>query len=330
MFRPRINSVAPTGLSRALLVFVACLLCEVATGRERPTANLKYNEFVTHLDFDNYVKETSDTLWAVEFYAPWCPHCQRFAPTWADIASTMHDLDPRIKFGVVNCVASSDLCTLFSIKGYPTVKTVYQGQTVDPFTGERGKAAVIKWLSSEITKFTGDELDEPPASKVKPADPSHPGSKFLNLDGSSILTKSIVKQVPLRLGDLASTLVFFLDSAPFLGVETLKGAQLTAFADFLGVVADNIEQKQSKVTLRKLRVSVLAHSDTEDSDTGIVLSNGMTEKDWDIARKGLYLVSGVQVNTDGEHEAKLLPATLSETGTIDDLPWDTCQGANHQ
>ena len=28
----------------------------------------------------------SDKLWVVEFYAHWCGHCQRFAPTWIKVA----------------------------------------------------------------------------------------------------------------------------------------------------------------------------------------------------------------------------------------------------
>ena len=29
----------------------------------------------------------SEDLWIVEFYAHWCGHCQRFAPTWQALSN---------------------------------------------------------------------------------------------------------------------------------------------------------------------------------------------------------------------------------------------------
>ena len=29
----------------------------------------------------------SGKIWVVEFYAHWCGHCQRFAPTWKNVAN---------------------------------------------------------------------------------------------------------------------------------------------------------------------------------------------------------------------------------------------------
>jgi protein disulfide-isomerase-like protein len=207
--------------SRLLLPVAVVVLLVLTAGasflRAQPTANLVYNEFVTHLDFETYVAATTDTLWAVEFYAPWCPHCQRFAPTWTEVAAEMHERDPRLRVGVVNCVAQRDLCTLFGVSGYPTLKTVHEGQPVSgPFEGpNRTKASVVAWLTEEMAKYSGSAVvpsaggsaaaSVAAAARVDVAAP--PGVDSVSSDGSAVLSKTIVEQVHITLGDLASTLV---------------------------------------------------------------------------------------------------------------------------
>lgn len=338
----------------AVGVFVVVVLAStgVLLAREVPTANLKYNEFVTHLDFENYVEKTSDNLWAVEFYAPWCPHCQRFAPTWTKLAATMHEQDSRLRFGVVNCVTQRDLCTLFAIRGYPTLKTLHAGEVVDPFEGkDRGEPAIVKWLTAEMAKFTGeDDLilhnGDPDGSAAEEARKQHgPGAKALNIDGSAVLSKDVVRQVPIRLGDLASTLIFFLDTAPFLGVMKMEGERLKALGAFLGAVSDVVEQKTTRLTLRRLRAAALGFAgDKKDPEAvaGVVAADAasgggeggalrsMSTDQWDLARQGLRIVSGMETTAEGGLAPVTLPAHLGEIGGVNDLPWDTCAGTNHQ
>ena len=40
---------------------------------------------LTDGDFHRQVVD-SDDLWFVEFYAPWCGHCQSLKPAWIDLA----------------------------------------------------------------------------------------------------------------------------------------------------------------------------------------------------------------------------------------------------
>lgn len=40
--------------------------------------------------------------WFIKFYAPWCPHCQRLAPTWKDMAAQLRN---QVNVGEVNCDA---------------------------------------------------------------------------------------------------------------------------------------------------------------------------------------------------------------------------------
>jgi protein disulfide-isomerase A6 len=43
---------------------------------------------LTAANFDRLVIE-SDAVWLVEFYAPWCGHCQNFAPEYSKAATAL-------------------------------------------------------------------------------------------------------------------------------------------------------------------------------------------------------------------------------------------------
>jgi DnaJ family protein C protein 10 len=57
--------------------------------------------------------------WMIDFYAPWCGHCQVFAPTFESLASKFQG---TVKFGKVNCQDHQYLCNLAGIQAYPTIK----------------------------------------------------------------------------------------------------------------------------------------------------------------------------------------------------------------
>ena len=59
---------------------------------------------VVKLTKDNFKKLVldSDSLWLVEFFAPWCGHCQKLAPDWEKTAKALK--------GVVN-VGAVDMTT---------------------------------------------------------------------------------------------------------------------------------------------------------------------------------------------------------------------------
>ena len=62
------------------------------------------DKHVVKLTADNFkdLVINSDELWFVEFYAPWCGHCQKMEPAWKQVAK-------RLK-GVVN-VGAVDMTT---------------------------------------------------------------------------------------------------------------------------------------------------------------------------------------------------------------------------
>lgn len=54
----------------------------------------------------------------VKFYAPWCGHCQKLAPTWNELAK---ELKGVVNVAEINCDAHGSVCRNAGIEGYPTV-----------------------------------------------------------------------------------------------------------------------------------------------------------------------------------------------------------------
>jgi len=62
----------------------------------------------------------SPSLWLVQFYNHWCGHCQRFAPTWKELANDVKSWSPFVKIAAVNCADQS--CDRYQISGTPTIR----------------------------------------------------------------------------------------------------------------------------------------------------------------------------------------------------------------
>ena len=60
---------------------------------------------LTQSNFDELVLGSKD-IWLVEFYAPWCGHCQKLEPEWNEAASK---LKGKVKVGKVDATAETSL-----------------------------------------------------------------------------------------------------------------------------------------------------------------------------------------------------------------------------
>jgi len=83
----------------AMLVFVMMFVTTYGFDHH----NLRYPASVKVLTHQNYNKTVNDgQTWIVDFYAPWCPHCQAFAPHFG---KESQQGDAKVRFAAVNCVA---------------------------------------------------------------------------------------------------------------------------------------------------------------------------------------------------------------------------------
>lgn len=79
------------------------------------------NDGVVLLTKDNWQKEVmqSDSLWLVEFYAPWCGHCKNLAPEWKAAAKQLKGV---VKVGAVDMTTDQEVGAPYNVQGFPTLK----------------------------------------------------------------------------------------------------------------------------------------------------------------------------------------------------------------
>ncbi|CAB3403471.1 unnamed protein product [Caenorhabditis bovis] len=91
--------------------------------------------------------------WMVEFFAPWCGHCQRLAPEWKEAAKKMGG---KVKFGALDATVHNQMAQKFGIQGFPTIKYFGPGSTdrdaID-FHGERTAQGLINFATEKATEI---------------------------------------------------------------------------------------------------------------------------------------------------------------------------------
>jgi len=80
----------------------------------------KIPSFVVDLEDSNFDEVLSDPTKhvMVEFYAPWCGHCKKLAPTYEKVANTFHK-DKNIIIARVDAIANVKLTTKYLVQEFP-------------------------------------------------------------------------------------------------------------------------------------------------------------------------------------------------------------------
>jgi thioredoxin domain-containing protein 5 len=97
----------------------------------RPTVNPTGEELVLNTASFSRAIEQGPTF--VKFYAPWCGHCKKLAPTWKQLA---RHLQGKVQVASVNCDDESALCGVQGIQGYPTL-VYFSNGAVSEYKGGR-------------------------------------------------------------------------------------------------------------------------------------------------------------------------------------------------
>lgn len=122
------------------LLALACLLVLGAAEKDNIAKLTKFN-------FENNVKKGS---WFVKFYAPWCTHCQRMAPTWEQLADKAVAEDWPVRIADVDCTTSKDICDKLNVNAFPTLMLIGDGELQGKYQGEPSLDGFGTWLNKQL------------------------------------------------------------------------------------------------------------------------------------------------------------------------------------
>ncbi|UZP46106.1 hypothetical protein NXS19_013918 [Fusarium pseudograminearum] len=152
----------PTSLLVTLTAALAAL-------PEAQAAIYTKNSPVLQLNARNYDKIIAKSNYTsiVEFYAPWCGHCQNLKPAYEKAAK---NLDGLAQVAAIDCDddANKQLCGSMGVQGFPTLKIVRPGKksgkpVVEDYQGQRTagaiQEAVMSKINNHVTRVSDKDLD---------------------------------------------------------------------------------------------------------------------------------------------------------------------------
>ncbi|TXG73856.1 hypothetical protein EZV62_002435 [Acer yangbiense] len=84
----------------------------------------------------------------VEFYAPWCGHCQALAPEYAAAATELKSANEDVVLAKIDASEESELSQEYDVQGFPTVLFFVDG-VHKPYPGARTKDAIVTWIKKK-------------------------------------------------------------------------------------------------------------------------------------------------------------------------------------
>lgn len=195
----------------------------------------------------------------VDFYAPWCPHCQRFAPELERVAlaASRAPVRGRVFVAVVDCEAgAAALCDYWQVKGYPTVKFGTRAAWLSGNTAEiqnvGGKPETAEAVSRWIAQQVGVNID---VSAVTRADVS--GGLAARPSGAVSLAAAPVGHVGASSSwDVQLAIALFIHKAltdhALPEFATLEGPK-KVLMDFISLAAERLPKESCRSSLTLLR-----------------------------------------------------------------------------
>lgn len=141
------------------IFFFIAILINLTAGLYSPSDDVVE---LTAANFNEKVLK-SNSLWLVEFYAPWCGHCKNLAPEWAKVAKALKGI---AKVGAVDMDKHQSVGAPYSIQGFPTIK-IFASNKNSPldYNGGRTAQSIVDDALSQLRSMVSSRMGGSGGSK---------------------------------------------------------------------------------------------------------------------------------------------------------------------
>ncbi|KAK6508248.1 hypothetical protein TWF506_010345 [Arthrobotrys conoides] len=122
---------------------------------------------LTPKNFDEIITNSGKPA-LVKFFAPWCGHCKKMAPTYDELGDAFESVKDQVVIAKVDADKHRELGKRFDVKGFPTLKW-FDGKSEKPITYD--SARTLEAMSKYITDKTGIKLKGAGSAKKEPESP---------------------------------------------------------------------------------------------------------------------------------------------------------------
>jgi protein disulfide-isomerase A1 len=100
---------------------------------------------LTDANYDEEVAKHEHLL--IEFYAPWCGHCQTLAPEYSKAATILKE--EGLHLAKIDATANEGLAKRFEVQGFPTIKYYKKGEYSE-YHGGRTTEDIVQWFRKKV------------------------------------------------------------------------------------------------------------------------------------------------------------------------------------
>lgn len=139
------------------LLLFSLILVELSGSLPAVNALYSASSPVFQLNPNNFKSKVlnSNSVVLVEFYAPWCGHCQALTPAWEKAATVLKGV---ATVAALDADAHKSLAQEYGIQGFPTIKVFVPGKPPVDYQGAREAKPIAEFALKQIKTLLKDRL----------------------------------------------------------------------------------------------------------------------------------------------------------------------------